>query len=259
MLGYYPGSFTGMAVSEVRVAHQQEQAALSRSDCAFYSSGWAVDTARQHYVTAPARVDMLPFGANLTVTHDLAGVERLIAARRNAPIKLLFIGVDWHRKGGQIAAEATRLLNERGTQAVLQVVGCHAPQLPHLERIGFVDKSSQDGSERFQRLLEEATIMLFPTRAEAAGIVFAEASAYGVPIVSTDTGGVADYVQQDKNGILLPLEAGPEAYADAVQRLLSDPTLTRALSLGGYELYQSKLNWKSSVRRLLERAAQGRN
>jgi glycosyltransferase involved in cell wall biosynthesis len=256
MIGYYPafGTFTPR---ELAVGHRQEQAAIDRATYAVYASDWALESVSRRYERTDGKLVLAHFGANLSMQHDRSAVERMIENRLNRPLNLLFLGVDWERKGGPIAWEAVRQLNEQGIPAVLRVAGCDAPTAAFVENLGFISKATTEGKERLRELLTEATVLLFPTRAEAAGCVFAEASAFGLPIVSTDTGGVSNYVVSGVNGFMMPLSAGAEEYVASIRRLIENEELYRALSLGGFERYKSCLNWTASVKKLLQLVSAG--
>ena len=195
---------------------------------------------------------VLRFGCNVPVEHNLEQIEAWIAARCEAPCKLLFIGVDWDRKGGELALEAARILNSRGIPTVLQVVGCTAPPESFVENYGFISKSTAEGRATLRALYAAATCFIIPTRAEASAIVFCEASAYGLPAFTTQTGGVGDYVESGETGYCLPLAAPGMAYVDLIQSTLSDLEEYRRLSMNAYSRFRTLLNWESSVSTLVQ-------
>lgn len=255
MMDYYPGSFSNMPASARLRAQRQEEQALARCAFAGYASNWAAETARQ--LTDPAKIAVLPFGASFTVSHTIDDVRQWSERkRRERPrsCKLLFTGVDWVRKGAAIAVETARILNESGIATTLKIVGCQAPgAVPeYVEVLGFISKSTAEGRQRLASLFEEADFFILPTQAEAAGIVFCEASAYGLPPLSFATGGVPDYVRNGVNGVCLPLGSEAAAFAQAIRRLLDDPAEYRRLCLGAFHEYESRLNWDASVAKLVE-------
>jgi len=67
---------------------------------------------------------------------------------------------------------------------------------------------------------------------EALGIVFCEASASGIPVVSTIHGGIPEIVIDGETGLLVP-EAQPDALGDAMEALLADDALRVALGRAG--------------------------
>lgn len=250
--GYYHGSFSHFSSHEAQIAHRQEQAALDRASFAVYSSHWAAAAAMSNYRAPQEKLQVLRFGANLPVTNDREEIDRLIATRMQGECKLLFIGVEWKRKGGPIAMEATRILRERGLPASLTVVGCQAPEAGYVRNLGFISKRTPDGQRQIGELLRESDIFLFPTRAEASAIVFCEASGFGLPIITTATGGTEDYVKSGATGYCLPPTATAEAYADRIQAIFEDPVVYRRLAWGAYEEFCGGLNWDAGASRLAE-------
>jgi glycosyltransferase involved in cell wall biosynthesis len=259
LVNYYPGIFTGLSSREIAIGHRQEQASIDRCARAIYSSDWAAAMVRTKYKVAADKLAVIEFGANFALDDDRAKVTSFIRKRLQRPLSLLFVGVDWERKGGPIAWEATRQLNERGIPAVLKVVGCDAPQAPFVERLGFISKTTPEGQERLKDLFAQATFFLFPTRGEASAIVFGEASSFGLPVLSTDTGGVKNYVINGQTGYCLPMAAVAKEYADAIQQTWRDPSTYRRLSIGSYEHYEQRLNWRVGVGKVLELIASTMN
>ena len=80
-----------------------------------------------------------------------------------------------------------------------------------------------------------AAALLFPVRwNEPWGLVPLEAMACGTPVIATGTGGSAEYLQHDRNCLLVPLD-DHRAIARAVDRLGADADVRRTLRRGGLE------------------------
>jgi glycosyltransferase involved in cell wall biosynthesis len=117
--------------------------------------------------------------------------------------------------------------------------------------LGFVSKASD--AERLHACYGATHFLLLPTRAECLGVVFSEASAFGVPSIATDVGGVATAVHDGVNGSVLPLEAEAADYADAVEAALGDYEVR---ALRAFDDHRTRLAWNvggATVRRILER------
>ena len=255
MEDYYGGAFGNPTPGARRRGRQVEELALARATFAIYASRWGADAACQ--LTDPAKVRVLPWGAGVKVqhtAHDVSGWAKQKRAQRSGQCELLFIGIDWERKGGTLAVEIARLLNEQGIRTRLRVAGC-SPQetLPDfVEVIGHVNKRTPEGRQRFDDLCRDADFFLLPTQAEAAGIVFCEACAYGLPSITFDTGGVSDYVRHQVTGFCFPLGTGPETFANAILESLKDSSRYEALATNAFHEYETRLNWKTSVSGLID-------
>ena len=77
-------------------------------------------------------------------------------------------------------------------------------------------------------------LFLFTSKLEPTGGVLLEAYACGVPIVASNSGGIPEVVVQNKTGLLCEKE-NPEAFAEAVLKVLSDNELKANFVKNGYE------------------------
>ncbi len=259
MLGFYD-SFTNLAPTSLRYGHEVERAVLSRCSVAVYSSNWAARSAMNDYGTDPAKIMVLPFGANLdpmpirdTVA---ASIDEKLAAPARETCELLCIGVDWQRKGVALAVEMAAELTRRGVPTRLRVAGVHPPKgmtlPPNVEIVGFLDKNSPEGQARLQALYRTSHFFVLPSRAEAFGVVLSEACSYGVPCLATDVGGLPDVIHAGVNGQLFPLDAPASAYADWTADLWRDPARYRRLALSALDDYHQRLCGKSAAQRLAD-------
>ena len=86
-----------------------------------------------------------------------------------------------------------------------------------------------------------------PTRAEAFGLIFCEASAFALPSLATAVGGVPAAVVDGRNGKLFPMEAGADAYCSFVQDLFCNYARYRDLAPSSFDEYTIRLNWRSAA------------
>jgi glycosyltransferase involved in cell wall biosynthesis len=241
----YYAHFTNLSPRTRREGREMEQRALANCSLALYTSEWAARSAIDHYDVDPAKVKVVPYGANVSSERDEAVVRQLVAARDASTYELLFVGVDWERKGGPIALRTAEILMSRGLPVRLHVVGCEPPShLPDfVVRHGFVSKKTPAGAARLAKLFSDAHFLIVPSRAECFGLVFAEAGSFGLPSLAAVTGGVPSVVTSGKNGMLFPLEDEGEGYADFIQAQMTDLAGYETLALGSFEEFRARLNW----------------
>ena len=79
------------------------------------------------------------------------------------------------------------------------------------------------------KILSSADIFVWPAAGEAYGMAMLEAQACGIPVVAGKVRGVPEVVQDGLSGILVP-EDNPQAFADAVNALISDPQRRKAMA-----------------------------
>lgn len=244
IVDYYP-EFTGVLPLSRREAEGIEQRAIDRADVLIYPSQWAAQSAIEHYHANPAKVHVVPFGANLEPEPERGAVLR---RKASGTCRLLFVGGEWDRKGGEIAFRTLEALERKGVQTALTIVGCVPPRdfhHPRLTVIPYLNKNVAEERETLSRLYLDADFFLLPTRSECTAIVFCEASAFALPVISTDTGGVAGAVDDGENGYLLPIDATGEDFAACIFRIYSDQSAYNALRIKSRNRFEEHLNWES--------------
>lgn len=130
-----------------------------------------------------------------------------------------------------------------------------ATELGIRERIHFAGRIDND---RIPELYADADIAINPSTVDNMPISILEAYASGVPVVTTDVGGIPYIAEHEKTALLVPARA-PEAMADAILRLLDTPSLAESLIANGLREAKSyawpvvREHWTGLYRRLLTR------
>jgi glycosyltransferase involved in cell wall biosynthesis len=254
VLDRYP-YYKKLTKKSIRDCHKLEQAALNSSSLAIFSNQWAADVACANYSFDQRKVKVIPYGANLFDAPAADEVAECLSQRRARECELLFVGLDWERKGAQIAIDATSALRARGVSAHLTTVGCVPPfgvNLPaYVTVAGRIDKASEVGQKALAELYKRSHFLILPSRAECAAVSLAEASAHGVPSLSTNVGGNSTLVKNGVNGHLFPLEASGVDYADYMLQLLGNYPTYSTMCWSSFERYQAKLNWDVAASRFV--------
>ena len=249
IVGFYP-QYDNLCRESLENWHMMEKLALERCKLAIYASGWAAQTAIDYYGADPAKVKVVPFGANIDSSRTLSETKDLIETRSSKQCKLLFLGVDWFRKGGDVAFKVAEELNHLGVDTELTVVGCQPilekPLPSFVKPLGFISKSTADGKNRINQLLAESHFLILPSRAECYGVVFCEANSFGVPCIATNVGGIPTIIKPNLNGNLFDLNASTSAYCDYIYHLFTNYEDYKKLALSAFNEYQSRLNWDTA-------------
>ncbi len=155
---------------------------------------------------------------------------------QNAMPRILFVGNDFARKGGEFLLDLfSRCFSSR---AVLRIVSrdpaLRGRRLPvGVEWIG--DAGGRD-PEKLIEAYRDSDIFVFPTYKEHMGMVLTEAASMGLPLVARDVGGVSEIVRDGENGYLIPYTSGESGWEQAIGRLLDDGQLRRSLGAGSRRL-----------------------
>jgi colanic acid/amylovoran biosynthesis glycosyltransferase len=160
-------------------------------------------------------------------------------------------------KGHQDLIKAVGLLRQTGIDARLVIAGeddaggtgFRAKLESEIERQGLKSSVLLLGAVNEGRIvqeLEEAHVFCLASHEEAIGVATMEAMAMSVPVVVTCVGGVAELVQDGKNGLFVPAQQHG-ALAVAIQKVAEDPTLARQLGQCGRQTVEMQFRSNRSA------------
>jgi glycosyltransferase involved in cell wall biosynthesis len=165
------------------------------------------------------------------------------------------------RKGFDTLLDAVALLKKRGSAPSLVIAGTGPNSESLTRRAGELglsvcsrleDLPSGGGAVCFpgyvsgapkQKLFAGCSVVAFPSRWEAFGLVLLEAMVMGRAVIASDLPTVRQIVTDGRNGLIVPAE-NAAAWADAIQKLLSDTTLRRQMEQANRQDV-ARYNWRT--------------
>lgn len=246
LLDRYP-DYQNLCGETVRGFKDFDRQSLKTCQRFIFPSHWAADNAHQVYGLPREQIEVVPYGANLAHEPSLEQVKTAIAQRSQNTLNLLFVGVDWQRKGGDLAVAVAQRLNQQGIPTQLTVVGGRVPQeveaLSSVTSAGFIDKFSEAGAMAMAQLFERSHALLLPSEAETYGNVLCEANAFGVPVLATAVDGIPTIVEDDRNGRTFPRNRFVEGASRYLQALFEERDRYLHLAHQARQEYEQRLNW----------------
>ncbi len=161
--------------------------------------------------------------------------------------QILFVGIDWLRKGGAELTRAFRTVLESHPDARLVIAGSDTPlDLPNCRVLGYMN------ARELSRHYSQSSIFCLPTKREPFGIAFVEAMMHRLPIVGTRVGAVPDMVEDGVNGFLV--EPGQsDTLARVLCTLLDSPQLCRQFGQRSHEKAVERYTWAGTGQRIRSR------
>lgn len=237
-----------LSAKSMRIGNNIEHKALSKCRRIFSASDETKKAIVDGYDVSADKVCVVPLGANMDnppTKHDIDGF--IESKKDNSICSLLFVGVDWYRKGADIVLKVVESLHEQGFPVQLNLVGLKSipVDLPsYVHNYGFINKNENSGAKLLSKLYSEAHYLFVPSRSEAYGLVFCEANAFGVPCISLNEGGLKTIVKNGVNGYLFNEDSPIAEYSKIIKQNFSDKRRYVSLCYSSYERYKELLCWE---------------
>ncbi len=208
-----------------------EQEIYRHAEHVFVMSHHVRDSLVDQYASDPGHSTCVFAGSNVDPTP---------VALRNDDYRnrtILFVGVDWERKGGPTLLAAFDLVLREIPDARLVIIGCQpSVSHPQIEVLGRVPR------EEVKARFSTASLFCLPTRVEPFGIVVVEAYYHKLPVVASRIGAMPDLIRDGETGRLVPPDE-PQTLARVLIELLGDPEKLRRFGERGHELVREHYSW----------------
>jgi glycosyltransferase involved in cell wall biosynthesis len=205
-------------------------------------SEWAKNSLAKDYLVDRRRVTVLPPGTVLSNFPD----PKTSGPRKPGPLRLLFVGGDFKRKGGDLLLEAFRSQLRSSCELHL-VTGADVTPGDGVH----VYKGVKPHSPELLRLYAEADVFVLPTRGDCLAVVLGEAMASRLPIITTRVGAHAEAVEEGRSGFVLEVD-DVAGLCDRVQRFAADPELAARMGRRSRELGEERFDMAKNANRIAD-------
>jgi glycosyltransferase involved in cell wall biosynthesis len=211
-------------------------------------SEWAKASLVADYGVDAGKVTVLPPGIDTSLWES-----PLRPIRTAGPVKVLFVGGDFTRKGGDTLLQAFKSLPAG--------LGAHLHIVTKTEGVGdglpnvTVHRDVAPNSERLRRLFADVDLFAFPTRGDCLPLAVMEAMAAGLPVITTTVGALPEAVTHGETGLIVPADDAP-ALATAIAALATDDTLRTRLGCNARHAALERFDAGANYRRLVETVRQ---
>jgi glycosyltransferase involved in cell wall biosynthesis len=199
----------------------------------------------EDYACSPDKVSCVYCGANVEATED-----EILDENRFLNKNILYVGLDWRRKGGPVLVEAFRAVLDTYPDATLTIVGCKPKlDLPNCNVVGKVPLVD------VKKYFRQASVFCLPTTLEPFGIVFLEAMAHRLPVIASNIGAIPDFIHEGKNGYLVEPNNSGEL-SQRIIELLGSPEKCKTFGVYGHRLFWDRYTWEKTGARIREKIEQ---
>ena len=211
-------------------------------------SEWAKQGVIDGYGIEGAKITVVPPG----VATGVWSVER-VAADPDAPVRVLFVGGDLQRKGGDVLLAAFRALRVEMAATAPDGVELHLVTKSDVapEPGVIVHRDLGPNSPDLVSLYHRSDVFCLPTRGDCLPMVLSEAGAAGLPLVSTAVAAIPEIVRDGETGLVVP-PADRDALVRALRALVDDPGLRLRLGAAAQVVVGRDFDAAKNVHRLAE-------
>ncbi|MCW2912020.1 MAG: hypothetical protein JWN52_88 [Actinomycetia bacterium] len=193
-----PEALLNVSPSTMRRRRERQLAIYEQATGILAMSAWFARSLVEHSGLSPDKVHVVRPGLT-SGRHTATGISR----REGRRTRLLFVGRDFHRKGGDLVVEALTVLRRDVDPAItLTVAGPREWPLRGEPPPG-VEFAGPLPTAEIARLYDSHDLFVMPSRMEPFGIVFAEALSRGLPCVGRDAYAMPELITPGVNGGLV--------------------------------------------------------
>ena len=202
-------------------------------------SNWAADSLVHDYGVVRERILVAHPGAG----RGFFDIERDI---RPAVPRILFVGGDFQRKGGDVLLEAFAPLSGRAELVLVSDAGI--PSMTGVRQA----RGLRPGTHGLISEFAEADIFCLPTRGDCTPVAIGEAMAAGLPVVTTRVGSNAETVTDGVEGLLIEQGSVP-SLAEALRSLVEDAELRLRMGAAARTAARERMDAEGNAFRIIER------
>lgn len=245
--GHYGHATAGGRVEQLKLRANRRSLCRARRVVAW--SAWAADSVVADYGVPPDAVEVIPPGIDLT---RWRAVDRPDGggAVGDGPLRVLFVGGDLVRKGGDVLLEAVAsVAGEIAVHLDLVTTDPAADRWVDHPAVT-VHRGITPNSDRLLELAGAAHVFCLPTRGDCLPLALLEAAATGLATISTGVAAIGEVVEDGVTGLVVPVgDAGAIARA---LRELADPVLRRRLGADARTRAEERFDVVTNTGRLLD-------
>jgi len=174
----------------------------------------------------------------VTLAPQDLGLWKAAARDYRRPLKLLFAGNDFVRKGGDFLLQ---LYADHLAGAWTLTIASNDPTVATRQLPKGVTWLRGRNCDQMLDVYRAHDVFLLPTQQDYMPQVLAEALATGLPCLAADVGGIRDLVRDGETGFLMPPAAPASAWAERLRGLADNPAEIRRLSILARQFAEERL------------------
>lgn len=219
-------------------------------------SQWTKQGLIDEYEVSPKKITVIPPGVDLEEWHNLESLEQ---AASNEPVRILFVGAELERKGGELLLKVYRRLlalsyetmPETNTEPLSIELHMVTKDDVVTEPGVYIYNDMDPNSTNLKELFYRCHIFCLPSYGDFLPMVLSEAGAAGMPSVTTRIAAIPEIVRDGYSGYLVsPGDANQ--LENALQKLITNPMLRKKMGRNAQKLVANNFDAQQNTEKLLD-------
>ena len=197
---------------------------------------------------------MLNFGPSFKTSIEKNKINKLILKRSKKKLSLITLSVNWKRKGLDKVIKLNTLLNNKGINSKLTIIGVKNKNIKdkNVKIINFVNKNNILGEKKISKTLLKSHFHILFSKSEAYGVSLVEANSRALPNISFKVGGISHIVKRGINGMLFEKNVNLKIIANYIIKTFHDYKKYNRLSRSSYDEYNNKFSYNKIIPKFIK-------
>lgn len=240
-----PFGYPQISKNRINKALAYEKRLYDRLDFIFPMSHWLGKSFIKDFGANENKV--IPVGAGINLPKILDTTNRAYDKKR-----LLMVGKDFTRKGGDTLLSAFKKVLKAVPNAELRIIGPVLDDVPEgVKCLGFISKNDPQGLDKLLEEYANASVFVIPSLYEPFGISFAEAMAHRVPCIGTNICAMPEIIQDGVTGYVVPPH-DVDTLAARLIEILSSEEQCKEMGEAGFKHYKENYTWDIVTKKILD-------
>lgn len=231
-----PDKFTQKDID--RISKKEEQW-LQRARHIFVGSEWAWQEMLKSYHLKDEQKVVVHTGGNIELPQEDS---------YEGGFNLVFISLNFEKKGGFICVDAFSKVKEKFPEITLSIIGEKPPNhILDIEGVvyeGFLRKTNESELNRFKDILSKAFLLIHPTKMDTMGAVLIEAGYFGCPSIAPKSFGIPELVLDNETGYVIDLPFDHDSFAEKMELLIQNKSTYLTMRKMAWDYTRTELTWE---------------
>lgn len=251
--------FSKFTTKSIEKIAEQEKNWLDNAEAIFFGSNWIMQETLHNLNLTPndGKFIVVNTGGHIPIP------DRDTYAYKSDDLNLLFIALNFEKKGGRDALRVFLNVIKEFPKATLTIIGEKPPaEVLAVNGVSYLGRLSKDDPAQL-KIMEEAfqnaSFLIHPTKMDTMGAIIPEANYFGTPVIASNRFGIPDLIINRKTGLLIEESDDSKSVAKLIIDIFANKSAYSAMRVEARNFAVSQKSWTSIGKIISERIILSKN